>query len=100
MLSVEVIHRPSEGVIKLLYNRIHDKEGKGWLEEGRVESVGLVQGPLSAILAAMDVAEKAADVKAVEVSGVCPQHIVLIALLGSTTSVITSVETIKKKNGM
>ncbi len=96
MLSFTIINRPSKSVMTLLKNRIHDKGIKDWLADGKIEAVGLIQGPLGSIIAAMDVAEKTADVEVAEINGTCPQHIVLIAIMGDTASVNASMEAVKQ----
>ncbi|HID26230.1 MAG TPA: cytidylate kinase, partial [Methanosarcinales archaeon] len=50
------------------------------------DAVGLVQGQVSAILAASDIAEKAAAVQVAEIKGMCPTHMTLIALYGDTSA--------------
>lgn len=96
MLSFTIINRPSKSVMTLLKNRIHDKGVKDWLTDGKIEAVGLIQGPLGSIIAAMDVAEKTSDVEVAEINGTCPQHIVLIAIMGDTASVNASMEAVKQ----
>jgi len=96
MLSFTIINRPSKSVMTLLKNRIHDKGIKDWLADGKIEAVGLIQGPLGSIIAAMDVAEKTSDVEVAEINGTCPQHIVLIAIMGDTASVNASMEAVKQ----
>jgi len=80
----------------LLKNRVHDKGIKDLLTDGNIEAVGLIQGPLGSIIAAMDVAEKTADVEVAEINGTCPQHIVLIAVMGDTASVNASMEAVRQ----
>jgi len=96
MLSFTIINRPSKSVMTLLKNRIHDKGIKDWLTDGKIEAVGLIQGALGSIIAAMDVAEKTSDVEVAEINGTCPQHIVLIAIMGDTASVNASMEAVKQ----
>ena len=95
MLSYELIHRPTEGVVGLLRTRIREKAITEWMKNNSLESVGLIQGQLSSIIAAMDIAEKAADVKVAEVGGVCPAHVVLIAVMGSAASVAAALDAVK-----
>ncbi|WP_313183616.1 BMC domain-containing protein [Lacrimispora sp.] len=96
MMSFTIINRPSKSVMTLLKNRIHDKGIKDWLADGSIEAVGLIQGPLGSIIAAMDVAEKTADVEVAEINGTCPQHIVLVAIMGDTAAVNASMESVKQ----
>lgn len=96
MLTYERLHRPSDGVIELLKSKIHQKGITQWIADHSVESVGLIQGQLAQIIVAMDVAEKAAEVKVAEVTGICPAHVVLIAVIGSAASVAAAMDAVKE----
>lgn len=74
----------------------HDRAVKDWIQKDTLESVGLIQGQLSSIIVSMDIAEKAADVKVAEVSGVCPSRIVLVAVMGSAAAVETAMDAVKQ----
>jgi len=68
-----------------------------FLESKEFDTVGLIQGKLVEMLAATDIAEKAANVNVVEIKGICPQHFAMIAVLGDTASVNEAVERILKE---
>jgi microcompartment protein CcmL/EutN len=72
---------------------------KGFFENKTWDAIGLVQGKLSEMLVAADVAEKAANVKALEIRGVCPQHFTMIALFGDTASVNEALNSISQTFG-
>ena len=97
MLTYQMIQHPSKGVLRLLKSRVQGKECKEWIEAQKIDAVGLIQGQLASIIVAMDIAEKAANIRAAEVHGVCPQHITLIAVMGSTSAVSTAMAAVKDR---
>ena len=64
-------------------------------ESKQYDTIGLVQGKLIDMVAAADLAEKAANVEVEEIRGVCPQHFVLLALYGDTASVEAAIKAIQ-----
>lgn len=62
-----------------------------------VEAIGLVQGRMIDMVCACDLAEKATNVDAYDVRGVCPQHMTLLALFGDTGSVEQALKEIERK---
>jgi len=60
------------------------------------DAIGLVQGKLLDMVAAADVAEKAAAVYVEEIRGLCPQHFALLALFGDTASVEAAIKAVKE----
>ncbi len=98
MINCEVINNPTEGTLKILSRRIIDRDVRERLGSERIESVALIQGRVSRIIALADEAEKTADVTAAEVTGACPQHLTVIALIGSLSAVHTVVERIEEEN--
>jgi ethanolamine utilization microcompartment shell protein EutS len=83
-MDIEIINSPSNGVIEMFKRRISDKK---LLENETWGAVGLIQGKLSEMFVAADIAEKAANVKVEEIRGICPQHFTMIAIFGDTASV-------------
>ena len=67
-----------------------------FLKDHMYDTVGLVQGKLSEMFVASDIAEKSADVLVEEIKGVCPQHFALIAIFGDTASVTVALAAISK----
>jgi microcompartment protein CcmL/EutN len=55
-----------------------------------------VQGKLIEMIAAADIAEKAAGVTVEDIRGNCPQNMVLLAIFGDTASVKAAIEKIKE----
>lgn len=92
-MDVRIIKSPTNGTIEMLNRRRSliqsNKESKQY------DTIGLVQGKLIDMVAAADLAEKAANVEVEEIRGVCPQHFVLLALFGDTASVESAIKAIQ-----
>ncbi|MPW25514.1 BMC domain-containing protein [Alkalibaculum sp. M08DMB] len=69
---------------------------KDFFDNQLFDALGLIQGKLSEMILAADIAEKSASVKVLEIKGICPQHFTMIALLGDTSSVNVALESITK----
>ncbi|MBZ4666606.1 BMC domain-containing protein [Mahella sp.] len=95
MLNIKIINNPSKSTIRLLLRKISDKQVKEYLNDGPVNSVGLIQGQLAEIIAAADIAEKSSDVQIAEIAGSCPQHITMIGVFGETSSVEESIKVVQ-----
>ncbi|MBU1105825.1 MAG: BMC domain-containing protein [Candidatus Riflebacteria bacterium] len=85
-VSLRLVNRPSKGFWAILENR---RATSSHFEEYKTppDAVGLIQGTVAAILAASDIAEKAAAVQVAEIRGVCPSQVTLIAVYGDTSAV-------------
>jgi len=59
-------------------------------------AVGLIQGKVVDMIAAADVAEKAANVKVFDLKGICPQHITMIGIFGDIAEVKASIAAIEE----
>lgn len=95
MLNIKIINNPSKGTIRLLLRKISDEQVKEYLNNGTVNSLGLIQGQLAEIVAATDIAEKASSVQIAEITGSCPQHITMIGVFGETSSVEESIKAVQ-----
>ncbi len=95
-MDIEFIKSPSDGVIKMLQNRSFSKD---FFDDQAFDAIGLIQGKLSEMIKAADIAEKSADVKAIEIKGICPQHFTMIALFGDTASVNEALDHISEELG-
>ena len=60
-------------------------------------AVGLVQGRLVDMIAAADVAEKAAAVRVFDLKGSCPQHLTMIGIFGNVAAVKASLDAISRE---
>ncbi|MGI6065158.1 MAG: BMC domain-containing protein [Bacillota bacterium] len=89
-VRIQFIKSPSPGTMAILARRrTGHPEGKPV-----PGAVGLVQGPLADMIAASDVAEKAAQVEVEEIRGVCPQHVTLIGIFGDIADVETALKAV------
>ncbi|HNW11249.1 MAG TPA: BMC domain-containing protein [Candidatus Rifleibacterium sp.] len=92
-VTIRLVKRPSKGFWAILEGRRVDNQ---YFEKYQqpTDAVGLIQGPVSAILAASDIAEKAAAVQVAEIRGVCPTHMTLIAVYGDTSAVEAALQAV------
>lgn len=93
-MRLQFIKAPTPGVIAMLARRAADRAG---ILENNPGAVGLVQGPLADMIAAADVAEKAAQVTVEEIRGICPQHFTMIAILGEIAEVGAALDAVRKR---
>jgi hypothetical protein len=94
--SIKIISHPAPGVFEFLRQRM-GAAGKKVFPEAEVSftAVGLVQGKVVDMIAAMDVAEKAANVRVFDLRGLCPQHITMIGIFGDIADVKASIKAIE-----
>lgn len=85
-VNIRLIKRPSKGFWAILENRRIDSDHFE-SPKNPSDAVGLIQGPVASILAAADIAEKAAAIQVAEIRGVCPTHMTVIAVYGDTSAV-------------
>jgi hypothetical protein len=95
--SIRIISHPSPGVFEFLRQRV-GAVGKKVLSEAEVpySAVGLIQGKVVDMIAAADVAEKAASVRVFDLKGICPQHVTMIGIFGDIADVKASVKAIEE----
>ena len=95
--SVRIISHPSPGVFEFLRQRV-GAVGKKIFTEAEVPftAVGLIQGKVVDMIAAADVAEKAADVRVFDLKGICPQHITMIGIFGDIAEVKASIAAVEQ----
>lgn len=92
-LYVEIINAPTKNTVRLLSPRV-DADLRERLESTSWDALALVSDGLVSLFAYADIAEKAADVLVVEIRGACPQHVSMLAILGSTSAVNAAVDAI------
>ncbi len=96
-LSTQIISHPSPGVFEFLRQRVGAVGKKVFAEaEAPFTAVGLVQGKVLDMIAAADVAEKAANVRVFDLKGICPQHITMIGIFGDIAEVKASIAAIEQ----
>ena len=93
--STQLISHPSPGVLEFIRQRTGAAGKKALAEEVSFTAVGLVQGKVVDMVAAMDVAEKAANVRVFDLRGLCPQHLTMIGILGDIADVKASIQAIE-----
>ena len=91
-MKIEFIKSPSSGALAILARRSTTDSAPG-----QAGAVGLVQGALAEMIAAADIAEKAASVWVEEIRGVCPQHVTLIAIYGDIAAVEHALRSIEER---
>jgi len=98
VISLWIIRQPSEGTLEMLKNRMW-RGAREKLEQIEFDTIGLVEGHAIEMLAAADIAEKAAPVRVIEILGLCPQHFTMVGVLGQSDGVLTALEAIKRELG-
>nr|WP_320024930.1 BMC domain-containing protein [uncultured Acetobacterium sp.] len=96
-MKVHLINGVSQGTLGIISRKIGDKKIVERIHQNEFTAVGLCQGDIVRMLVASDIAEKTSDVVVTEVSGVCPQHIICLAILGDVTSVEASLAAIESR---
>lgn len=91
-MKIEFIKSPSPGALAILSRRSALDSAPR-----QAGAVGLVQGALAEMIAAADMAEKAASVQVEEIRGVCPQHVTMIAIYGDIAAVEHALRAISEK---
>jgi hypothetical protein len=96
-LSTQIISHPAPGVFEFLRQRV-GAVGKKIFADAEVPftAVGLVQGKVLDMIAAADVAEKAANVRVFDLKGICPQHVTMIGIFGDIADVEASIDAINR----
>jgi len=92
MVKIRFIKSPSPGTMAILSRRRTGKVN----EIDNPGAVGLIQGALADMIAAADVAEKAAQIDVEEIRGVCPQHVTLIGIFGDIAAVAASLKAVNE----
>ncbi|AFA47840.1 BMC domain-containing protein [Acetobacterium woodii] len=97
MLKSELINGVSQGTLGIISRKIGDKKLAEQILQNNFTAVGLCQGDVVSILIASDIAEKTSSVVVSEVNGICPQHIICLAIFGDVTSVEASLAAIESR---
>ncbi|MDR0308355.1 MAG: BMC domain-containing protein [Coriobacteriales bacterium] len=93
-MDFQIIKQPSPGVLRMLASRSLVRD---FFKDSKFDTIGLVQGKLTEMFAAADIAEKASGVNALEIKGICPQHFTMIAIFGDTAAVTEAMDRIKEQ---
>ena len=95
-MDIQLIKSPSTSVIEMIKARSM-RNMQEIDNMGEIGAIGLVQGKILNMLVAADVAEKHANVKVIEINGVCPQHFTLVVILGDISAVTEALENITER---
>lgn len=92
-MQIELVKAPTKSFLEMLYNNVRPTDRRE-IEEKSWPAVGLMQAKLIDLYRAADLAEKASHVKAILVLGNCPQHVQMLAVLGTLASVRAALDKI------
>lgn len=93
-MNFRIIKAPTSGTCQILQQRIAPSMK---IKVDEAEAIGLAQGRLCDMIFATDVAEKATGVRVVDIRGNCPQNLIMVAILGDTSSVELALHAMKKE---
>ncbi len=94
-VNIRLITHPGQGVIDILAARM----GPGAKKTAKLvdfSAAGLIQGKLTDMIYAADIAEKAADVHVFDLKGSCPQHLTMIGVFGDIAAVTASLDAVRE----
>ncbi len=98
MIHFRLIRQPAGDTLDLLKTRLW-RGTKDRFDEFQFDAIGLVQGYVIEMLAAADIAEKAAPVQVAEILGLCPQHFSLLGVFGAAEAVETAISAVEQELG-
>ena len=98
-LNTQFITQPGPGVVDMLLSRMGPSAKKS-VELLDFSAVGLVQGKLLDMIAAADVAEKAASVQVFDLKGTCPQHLTMVGIFGDIAAVRTALDAVNSAENL
>lgn len=96
-MKTQMINGVSQGTLGIISRKVGDKKIVDRILQNDFTALGLCQGDVVKMLVASDIAEKTSDVVVTEISGVCPQHITCLAILGDVTSVEAALKAIESR---
>lgn len=91
-MIIHVMKTVSEGTKRIIMRRAR-MEGLDILFQEH-SALALLNGNVSDLIFASDLAQKTSDVEVFEISGNCPQHLTCLAILGDAAAVDEAVERI------
>lgn len=93
-MDFRIIKSPSNGTKEILRRRM----GGGCKANlDNADAIVLIQGKLIDMIYVADIAEKSVGVDVEDIRGTCPQHMVLLAIFGDTSSVESALNEIELK---
>ena len=97
--NIQFITHPGRDVIEILMTRMSAVAKKS-VQLISFNAVGLIQGRVVDMVAAADVAEKAAKVHVYDLKGLCPQHLTMIGIFGEIADVRAALDAIQAEEGL
>jgi len=95
MLQIRIINAPSNGIKEMLLRRANAQSQVKDKILHDCTAIGLFQASVTDCYYYADIAQKAGDVIALEISGSCPQRLSMIAFFGDISAVQAAVKAIK-----
>ena len=95
-MKIRVMKTVSEGTRKIIIRRARMEGLEILFREN--SALALLNGNVSDLIYASDLAQKASDVEVFEISGNCPQHLTCLAILGSAAAVDEAVKRINEES--
>lgn len=95
-VKIRVMKTVSEGTRKIIIRRARMEGLEILFREN--SALALLNGNVSDLIYASDLAQKASDVEVFEISGNCPQHLTCLAILGSAAAVDEAVKRINEES--
>jgi len=92
-ISARLVVKPTEALLEVLRSRLRPHVAEDFSGVG---ALLLIQGAVVDVLAAIDVATKASNVKASEVVGNCPQQLNAVVFWGSVSDVKQALSALKE----
>lgn len=94
-MKIHVMKTVSEGTKQIIIRRAR-MEGLEMLFREN-SALAVINGNVSDLIYASDLAQKASDVEVFEISGNCPQHMTCLAILGTAAAVDEAVDRINSQ---
>jgi len=94
-LDIRIMKTVSPGTKEIIMRRARMEHLDVLFEEN--SALALLNGNVTELIYASDVAQKAAAVQVFEISGNCPQHLTCLAILGDPAAVDEAVKSIRLK---
>ena len=94
-MKIHVMKTVSEGTKQIIIRRAR-MEGLEMLFRDN-SALAVINGNVSDLIYASDLAQKASDVEVFEISGNCPQHMTCLAILGTAAAVDEAVDRINSQ---
>lgn len=94
--NLRMINAPDPRVVQMISRRL-PPEFRKELAGISFDTIALINAAIPNIYYFADVAMKAGDVYAADISGTCPQHITTLALFGDVSSVTAAVSAIERE---